>query len=177
MRLGPEALSAYDHVLRSEVLFLRFTRDDNAEARRLAEMAVEIDPKSAQAHAQLGLTHCMDHGCGWVGDRARALDAALGLARHAVQLDEANCRARWLLGFVHNFRREYDDARAHLRRRSPSIPTTARWRKRTRTWRRFGMEEKFGTVGSAVEMAQRSRTQRSRTQRSLTNTKSAKDTR
>jgi TolB-like protein/DNA-binding SARP family transcriptional activator/Flp pilus assembly protein TadD len=116
MHLAPESLSAYDHVLRSEVLFLRFTRDDNAEARRLAEMAVEIDPKSAQAHAQLGLTHCMDHGCGWVADRARALDAAFALARHAVQLDEVNCRARWLLGFVHNFRREYDDARAQLRR-------------------------------------------------------------
>ncbi len=116
LRLSPEALSAHDHVLRSEALLLRFAKDDNAEARRLAEKAVELDPKSALAHAQLGWAHFMDYICGWVEDRARALDAAFAAARRAVLLDEADCRARWLLGNVHIYRREYDEARAHLRK-------------------------------------------------------------
>jgi adenylate cyclase len=115
LRMSPEALSAYDHVLRSEALFLRYTKDDNAEARRLAEMAVELDPRSALAHAQLGWTHCMDYISSWVEDRAQALDTAYALARRAVLLDEADGRARWLLGNIHTYRREYDEAQAHLR--------------------------------------------------------------
>ena len=116
LRLSPDALSAYDHVLRSEALLMRYAKDDNAEARRWAETAVELDPRSALAHAQLGWTYCMDYICGWVEDRASALDTAYTLARRAVLLDEADCRARWLLGNIHIYRREYDEACAHLRR-------------------------------------------------------------
>lgn len=114
LRLGPDALSAYDHVLRSEALLLRFAKDDNAEARQLAEKAVELDPRSALAHAQLGWTHCMDYHAGWAEDRVRSLDAASALAQRAVLLNEADCRARWLLGNVHIYRREYEEARSQL---------------------------------------------------------------
>jgi TolB-like protein/Flp pilus assembly protein TadD len=116
LHLSPDALSAYDHVLRSEALFLRFTRHENAEARRLAEKAVALDPKSSLAHAQLGWAHCMDYISNWVEDPQAALGAAFAMAQRAVVLDEAECRARWLLGNVHLCRREYDEARAHLRR-------------------------------------------------------------
>jgi TolB-like protein len=116
LRLSPEALSAHDHVLRSEALLLRFAKGDNAEARRLAEKAVELDPKSALAHVQLGWAHFMDYVCGWVDDAAQPLDAAFAVAKRAVLLDEADCRARWLLGNVHVYRREYDEACAHLRK-------------------------------------------------------------
>ena len=126
LRLSPDALSAYDHVLRSEALLMRFAKDDNAEARRWAETAVELDPRSALAHAQLGWTYCMDYICGWVEDRASALDTAYTLARRAVLLDEADCRARWLLGNIHIYRREYDEACAHLRRAISSQPERCR---------------------------------------------------
>jgi len=66
LRLSPEALSAYDLMLRSEALFLRHHKEDNAEARRLAEQAVALDPKSALALTQLAWTHCLDHIFGWV---------------------------------------------------------------------------------------------------------------
>jgi TolB-like protein/Tfp pilus assembly protein PilF len=116
LRMSPQALSAYDYVLRSEALLNRFNRDDNVEARRLAESAVALDPKSALAHTQLGWTRCMDYISGWVEDRAGALEAAFAAARRAVLLDDADCRARWLLGNVHIYRREFDEARYHLRK-------------------------------------------------------------
>jgi TolB-like protein/Tfp pilus assembly protein PilF len=115
LRLSPEALSAYDAVLRSEAHFLHFTKDENAEARRLAQRAIALDPQSAVAHTQLGWTHGMDHLFGWVENRAQTLDAALALARHAILLDGADGRSRALLGFVHIFRREFDEAGAQLR--------------------------------------------------------------
>ena len=116
LRLSPEALSAYDNVLRSEAHLMRFTKEENAEARRLAQKAVDLDPQSAVAHAQLGWTYGMDHLFGWVEDRAQTLDAALVLARRGILLDAADGRSRSLLGFVHTFRREYDEAGAQLRR-------------------------------------------------------------
>ncbi len=57
----------------------------------------------------------MDHLFGWVEDRAQTLDAALALAQRGILLDAADCRSRSLLGFVHIFRREYDEAGAQLR--------------------------------------------------------------
>jgi len=116
LRLSPEALSAHDLVQRSEALFLRFTRQDNAEARRLAERAVALDPRSALAHAQLGWTHCLDYISSWVEDRDASLAAAFAMAQRAVLLDEDDCRARWLLGNMHIYRREFDEARAQLRK-------------------------------------------------------------
>jgi TolB-like protein len=113
LRLSPDALSAHDHVLRSEAHLLSFTKEENAEARRLALKALELDPRSAEAHAQVGWTHCMDHLFGWVEERD--LGIALALGQRAVLLDAADCRARALLGFVHTFRREFDEARAQLR--------------------------------------------------------------
>jgi adenylate cyclase len=101
--------------LRSEAHFLNFTKNENIEARRLAQKAVELDPQSADAHMQVGWTHCMDHLFGWVEERPQTLATALALAQRAVLLDAAHCRARSLLGFVHTFRREYDEARAQLR--------------------------------------------------------------
>jgi len=116
LRLSPEALSVHDHVLRSEALLLRFVKGDNAEARRLAETATELDPKNALAYVQLGWAHFMDYVSGWVEDGAGALDAAFAAAQRAVLLDETDCRARWLLGNLHTYRREYDEAGAHLRK-------------------------------------------------------------
>jgi len=115
LRLSPDALSAFDHVLRSDAHLMRFSKEENAEARRLAQKAVALDPQSADAHVQLAWTHGMDHLFGWVADRARTLGAALALAQRAVLLDGAAGRPRSLLGFVHTFRREYDEARAQLR--------------------------------------------------------------
>ena len=116
LHLSPDALSAYDLVLRSQALLLLFRRDDNAEARRLVERALALDPRSAAAHTELGWTYCLDYILSWVEDRPGALAAAFKAAQRAVLLDEADCRARWLLGNVHIYRREFDEARAQLRK-------------------------------------------------------------
>ena len=115
LRLGPEALSVHDLVLRSDAHLLRFTKDDNAESRRLAEKAVALDPGSAVAHMRLGWAYCMDHLFGWIADRQPALERAIALARRAVSLNERDSRARTLLGFALLYHREFEEARAQLR--------------------------------------------------------------
>lgn len=114
LRMDTEALSVHDLVMRSEALLLRFTKKENDEARQLAEKAVELDPRNALAHAQLGWTHCMDYVGGWSRKRSLSLEMAFAAARRAVLLDELDCRSRWLLGNVHIYRREFAEAEGQL---------------------------------------------------------------
>lgn len=114
MRLHPLGFTAYDHVLRSRALVLRLTRADNRRARLLAEKAVKIDPVNCAAHAQLALIHWIDYMAFWAKHRGASLRKAYEFAEQAVMLDEADSRARWLLGQMHLYRREYDDARTHI---------------------------------------------------------------
>ena len=64
----------------------------------------------------------MDHLFGWVPDRGQVLEEAIALARRAVLLDEQDSRTRTLLGFALLYRREFEEARAHLQRATQLNP-------------------------------------------------------
>jgi adenylate cyclase len=112
VRLSPTELRAYDLVLRAKALTSRYTRADNEQARACAERAVELDPTSARAHAQQAWNCFFDYMACWTADREGALAKAYGLAQRAVVLDETDSFAHTILGNVHVFRREYDEARS-----------------------------------------------------------------
>jgi len=81
--------------------------DGLAEATRLFEKAVEIDPGYGHAHALLASICCLK----WQDDASNsdaALQKALALAKRAVELDEneSSCLSR--LGWAHLLRRSYD---------------------------------------------------------------------
>jgi tetratricopeptide (TPR) repeat protein len=116
MRLSPAELRAYDLLLRGKALTLKYTSTDNAQALACAERALELDPTSARAYVHAAWCHFMSHmGC-WTADREHALAKAYELAQRAVVLDEADGYAHCMLGLVHWFRREYDEARSEFER-------------------------------------------------------------
>jgi adenylate cyclase len=57
---GTSNLKALELFWRAEELFFRWAEDDNAEARRWAEKAIELDPNFSGAWAIGGWTHLMD---------------------------------------------------------------------------------------------------------------------
>jgi adenylate cyclase len=73
-RKPTDNLAAYECVLAGKVLHHRSTRDDNAEAQRVLERAIALDPKYAHAHAWLGCVL----GQAWTG-RVHAGPGAAGL--------------------------------------------------------------------------------------------------
>jgi TolB-like protein len=116
MRLSPAELRAYDLLLRAKALTLKYTSADNAQALACAERALELDPTSARACVHAAWCHFMTHmGC-WTADREHALAKAYELAQRAVVLDETDSYAHCMLGLVHWFRREYDEARSEFER-------------------------------------------------------------
>jgi adenylate cyclase len=130
VRLSPAALKAYDLILRAKVLTQRYTRTDNAQALACAERALELDPASARACAHSAWCHFFNYMAGWTAERERELAKGYELVRRAVVLDEADSFARCILGLIHLFRREYEEARAEFERAidlNPNDPEAHRY--------------------------------------------------
>jgi len=109
-------MAAYECVLTAKVLHHRSTRDDNAEARRLLDRALALDPNYAHAHAWkacvLGQTWVYD----WCDDReatmlqvAAELDIALGL-------DDNDSDVHRILAALNLTRKDHDKAAYHQER-------------------------------------------------------------
>jgi len=78
----------------------RFTREDNLEARRLYERAIEQDPDFAVAYAFAGISYVAEYTFGWKLDPA-LLDRGAELARQALARDPSTSPAHGVLSLVH----------------------------------------------------------------------------
>ncbi|WP_119299947.1 adenylate/guanylate cyclase domain-containing protein [Dongia deserti] len=113
-RRPPASLAAYDCVLRGHALPWGDPEAD-AEARRLYEKAIELDPGYGLAHALLALMMYAEWNRDTTGSDA-ALDRAFELAKKAVELDENESYCHFMLGQVYLFRRSFDLAEQYHRR-------------------------------------------------------------
>jgi tetratricopeptide (TPR) repeat protein len=107
---GTANLDAWLLVTQGLEYFRRFTRQDNARARELAQKALALDPKYAPAHVVLARTHITDYQAGWVSDRAAAFKRAVVLARQALKLNDTYSGVYNLLGAIYLFVNQHDQA-------------------------------------------------------------------
>ena len=120
-RKPPASLAAYECVLQGNVL----PWDDpagEAQARRLFEKAIEIDPGYGFAHALLSVMHYRQ----WFGDFSGSdvlLDKAYELAQRAIALDGNESTSFANLGVVCLLRRSFDLALQHMTRAVEINPT------------------------------------------------------
>ena len=113
-RKHPASLEAYECVLKGNTL----PWDDAAgaaEAARLFEKAIEIDPGYGIAYALLAVmrTHDWEHQ---PGDSTAKLDEAYRLALRAVELDDSESTCHSMLAQVSLYRRAFEFAVQHMRR-------------------------------------------------------------
>jgi TolB-like protein len=120
-RKPPASLAAYECVLKGNALSWS-EPEGAAEATRLFEQAIAIDPGYALAHAMLCAMRYKD----WYddpGDSDAALQDAHALAKRAVELDENESSCFAMLGWVNLLRRSFDQALQHARRAIEINPT------------------------------------------------------
>jgi TolB-like protein/class 3 adenylate cyclase/tetratricopeptide (TPR) repeat protein len=122
-RKPPTSLAAYECVLRARSLPV-VEVEAEAEARRLYERAIELDPNYAQAHARLAYVLTLEWF--WEMNRSNALlDRAFELAKKAVALDQNDRMCHDILGWVYLHRKAFDLAEQHKLRAlelNPSDP-------------------------------------------------------
>jgi len=104
---------AYEYFLRGLEIYRSFTKEDNAQARRLWEKAAELDPDYAQAWLQIGWTHYRDGRFGWTDTPAKSLAYAEELAQKTLAMDDSMPEAFSLLSVVFMARRQHDKAVAY----------------------------------------------------------------
>ena len=106
-RQGTNSVEAWEAYVQGLEALRRITREGNAEAERMTERAVALDPKFAVAWTLLGHTHMLDALLGWSPSPARSLERAVELAQKAIALDDSLGEPYMTLSQVYLIRRQH----------------------------------------------------------------------
>ncbi len=94
----PENLGAWEHAQRGFGHLWQFDKGENAQARRMFQGAIGLDPGLGPAHAGLAYSYLLDASLAFTESPADALDAAAGAAQEAIALDDRDALAHTALG-------------------------------------------------------------------------------
>jgi adenylate cyclase len=117
-------LEAYDYNLRGLESIYRYTKESMAEARRMLEKAINIDPEYASAYSNLGKCHWANWANGWSQD-PQSLEQASELSQRAIALDDSLTSARIVLSDVYLWKKIHDQAIAVIERAVKLNPNCA----------------------------------------------------
>jgi len=123
---GTDNLEAYLKVMQAREPLFTHTKEGNAQARRLLEEAIALDPEYPSAYALLGSTHFMDVLLGSSKSPKKSLKQAFELEKKAIALDDSSAGAHSLLGFLYILMEgNYDKAIAECERAIELAPNSA----------------------------------------------------
>jgi len=114
-RKPPESFDAWDYVMRGNWFFSRWSKEDNAEAMRLFEKALEIDPGSTAALTGLAYALVRTITVGWADDVDDARAAAYAIGQRAVAQDPLDAEAHLALARGCIAVQQFDSAAAACR--------------------------------------------------------------
>jgi adenylate cyclase len=112
----PSDMRAYGLVLRGRHLMLQCSKQANIHARRLCEEAIEIAPDYGRAYSAISRTHNLDWRYSWSAIPDESLDAAVDLARRAVELDRLDACGFAELGFAYLYKKRHEESLAEYAR-------------------------------------------------------------
>jgi adenylate cyclase len=118
-------LEAYQAYLRGREHHMRFTKDDNAQAQKLYNKALALDPNFALAWAFLAETYWLEAQYQWVENSDAAWASATDAAQKALAADESNPYAFTQLGFIEAFRGDPTKAVALAEKAAALAPSDA----------------------------------------------------
>lgn len=124
--VGTNNLAAYDALLQGLQYFRQRNKEGSELARAAYRRAIEFDPGYARAYGALAITLTFESTYGYSELRPEeAKERALELAQKAVAVDSSSPEVQWALGYVHLFRKEYDEAEAAAKQAVALAPSFA----------------------------------------------------
>jgi adenylate cyclase len=115
-RKQTDNMAAYECVLAAKVLHHRSIREDNAEAERLLERAIALDPNYAHAHAWKGCVLGQQWTYGWCADRDATFRKVASALEIALALDDNDSDVHRILAALNLNRDDHDKAAYHQER-------------------------------------------------------------
>jgi TolB-like protein/class 3 adenylate cyclase/Tfp pilus assembly protein PilF len=114
-RKDPQALDAWELAIRAQWHLARLTREDNAEALRLATESTRLNSSTTAGLNIAAFAHIYQAVYGWSASPAQSFVAAHEAARRAVAIDARDEVAQTALGSTEVFMGQHDSAVARLR--------------------------------------------------------------
>ena len=111
--LKPSSMAAYECALAAKVLHHKATREDNAEALKLIDRSLALDPDYAHAHAWRGCILGQAWGYGWVADKDATFNEVKFELDRAIALDDNDADVHRILAAIAIVRNEMTQARYH----------------------------------------------------------------
>jgi adenylate cyclase len=145
-RTQSASLMSYDYVLRAKHHHHRVTEEDNAQALKMVEMALALDPHHAQAHAWLACILGQAMHRGFIAQSSENVKRAFEAAEVARSLDDNDAECHRILCEINLIRRDHARARYHQERAlslNPNDPRMVAQRGHLLTW--------LGQASEAVE--------------------------
>ena len=105
---GTDSVAAWEKALKADDLMGRHIREENHEARAVAQGAIDLDPNYAAAWTTLGMTHWEDARWGWSDSRDTSLNHAEFAASQAQQIDINYPGIFTLWGLIHLSKGQHD---------------------------------------------------------------------
>ena len=115
-RKPADNLEAYEYVLAAKVLHHRSDQADNAEAQRLLDRALTLDPGYAHAHAWKACVLGQTYANGWSTDREATLQHLFKELEIALALDDNDSDVHRILAALNMIRDDLDKAAYHQER-------------------------------------------------------------
>jgi len=115
-RAEPDKLDAWGYVMRAHAHTMQFTRENLAEATRLLEQAIALDPANATALGDLAFIQHFEGVWGWSDSLPESMGRMEQLARRAIAIDEYDAAAHVALAIFELFSGHHDDAVRRLQR-------------------------------------------------------------
>jgi adenylate cyclase len=115
-RKHTESMAAYEYVLTGKVLHHRSNREANAEALRLLDCAIELDPNYAHAHAWKACVTGQQWLHGWCEDPDASLRSIGAELQTALALDDNDADVHRILTALNLNFNEFDKAVYHQQR-------------------------------------------------------------
>ena len=123
-RKRTDSVEAYDLFLKGRTRYFRYAPDDNLEAGRLLEQAIEADPNFAEVYTYLAMCYVNARCFLWPGFE-KGLARAEEIARTAVEIAPELAIVHLRLGWVELFQRKHDAARVNFERALSLEPENA----------------------------------------------------
>jgi len=110
MAKGAKNIDAYIKSLQASELIGGGTKEGIAQAKKLLEEAIALDPTYPRLYVSLAMTHHYDIWFGTTKSPEQSLARAFELARKAISLDDSNAAAHSAWGKTYAMAKQYDKA-------------------------------------------------------------------
>jgi TolB-like protein/Tfp pilus assembly protein PilF len=122
---GAKNIDAFTKYLQAVDLWTRLTKEANAQARKLLEEAIALDPEYPGPYIGLAKTYGMDVFLGTTQSPEQSMAKAFELAHKAISLDNTNEAAYSVLSWLYATKRQYEKAIAESERAISLNPNSA----------------------------------------------------